>query len=107
MLITTSKILPLLTKLFFKPEAVSRSFHILIVYYYQCFLNTILFDFITFFIFSKYFLMNKDENVTFITEVRRGTKMLNDKYMRSRMTNEHVGPGSMSIIKCVIYCQWN
>jgi len=32
-------------------------------------------------------------------------KMLNEKYMRSRMTNEHVG--SKSIIECVIYFQRN
>ena len=54
---------------------------------------------------SKYFLIVRDENITFIIEVRRGTKMLFEKYMRSRMTNEHVG--SMSIIECVIYFQWN
>jgi len=55
MLITTWKILPLLTKFIFKPEAVSRSFHILSVYCYQCFSNAILFDFITVFVFRSTF----------------------------------------------------
>jgi len=54
---------------------------------------------------SKYFLIIRDENVTFIIEVRRGMKMLFEKYMISKMTNEHVG--SMSIIECVIYFQRN
>src|SRR6218665_2868955 len=105
MLITTLKILPSLTEFFFKPEAVSRSFHILIDYYCKCFSNAILFNFIRFCVFSKYLIINRDESVTFKIEARQGAKMLNEKYMRSRMTNEHVG--NMSIIKCVIYFQRN
>ena len=105
MLITTLKIHPLLIKFIFQTGSSTRKFS-----YTDCLLFSVLFKcnlirFFYIFRLSKYFLIIRGENVTFIIEVRRGMKMLFEKYMRSRMTNDHVG--SMSIIECVIYFQRN
>jgi len=74
MLITTSKILPLLTKLFFQTGSSKQKFS-----YTDCLLLSALFkrNLIRFYYIlrlSQYFLIIRDENVTFKIEVRRGTK---------------------------------